>query len=262
MTPAPDSCRYAETGGKELCAATAPSEEFARRYRPRRYFLYVGIVCTAFFLVLGVGSASLAWWNADGSFRHPRLTALIFAVFWSPFILLGVWLSLYAARRRLVFTTTSVESTGAIRRKRLAFDEVTRVKWRRFPGQGSIVLRTTGRRLAIDLGDFSPGERQEIIELTRRLFDEQLQEGWPRFYDCFIERSVAQQKHGRRWCLSTAAGLCACGAFFAYAWRAGRGDPYLTLALANFALALYYLVRAAMVRKAASPEETPGTGRE
>ena len=103
-------------------------------YRPRRYFLYVGIVCTVFFLVMGVGSTCVAYWNVDGSFARPKLAALTFAVFWSAFTLFGVWLLLFYTRSRLVISITSAESTGVFRTTTIVFDNITRVKWRCFPG--------------------------------------------------------------------------------------------------------------------------------
>lgn len=249
---------------------TTPSEasgnslasDGARRYRPRRYYLYLGIVCTLFFLVMGIGSTCVAYWNVDGSFARPKLSALVFAVFWSVWTLLGIWLILCYTRERLVISTTSIESTGVFKRTLLALDHVTRVKWRLFPQHGSIVLRTPDKKLVIELGNYLDSERKELIELTRRMFDYELQENWQRFCDRFIEPpSPARQSRRRLVRVLLAAMLCAFGAFFLYAWAKGLGAQHLALAIANFCVALCYLVPWATAGRATSPGATRGTGR-
>jgi len=244
-----------EAGGNSL------ADDGARRYRPRRYYLYLGIVCTVFFLFMGVGSACVAYWNVDGSFARPKLSALVFGVFWSVWTLLGIWLILCYTRERLVISTTSIEWTGLYKTRLLALDDVTRVKWRLFPQHGSIVLRTPDKRLVIEIGNYLDSERKELILLTRGMFDYELQENWQRFSDRFIQQSPARQNRQRWVLVLLAAMLCAFGVLFLYAWARGLGVQYLALAIANLCVALYYLVCRTTARSRASREGTQGTSR-
>ena len=96
-----------------------------REYHLRKYYLWIGAICTAGFLVFAVGSFIAAWWNIDGSFRHPRATAIGFATFWSCWLVLGVWILLAYFRERLVISMDRVRQSSCFRTRSLRHDEVS-----------------------------------------------------------------------------------------------------------------------------------------
>ena len=57
-------------------------------YRPRRYYLIVGIVGAIFYSTMAIVSVVAAYWNIDGSFARPLLAAIIFGTFWCAMLLL------------------------------------------------------------------------------------------------------------------------------------------------------------------------------
>ncbi|MHB1038596.1 MAG: hypothetical protein ACYC35_29935 [Pirellulales bacterium] len=222
----------------------SPLSDGARRYRPRRYYLYVGLIGTIFFVFMGVGSTCVAYWNVDGSFARPKLAALIFAVFWSMFTLLGIWLLLFYMRSRLIATTRFIERTGLFKTTRLAWDDVTGVKWRRVPQYGSIVLRAQGQKLVIELGEFLDHEREELVEITRRMVDREIHDGWQTFSERFIEQSPEKERRQRRLRVVLAMALCGFGVCFLYLWSAGLGVASPASGIAYLLLGVYLLWRA------------------
>ena len=61
-------------------------------YRARPYFRNVGVTCTVGVLAIGLFSVIAAFFNLDGSFPNPDAAALVLALFWLGWFLLGLWL--------------------------------------------------------------------------------------------------------------------------------------------------------------------------
>ena len=152
-----------------------------RCYRLRRFYLIVGIACTAFFSVVGVVSTLAAWLNIDGSFPNPRQAALIFAVFWSGFVLLGVYLIIAGVRGKLMVDDEHITTVGAFRTSTVRCDNVMQLRWRTYPAGGGVVIRDGQGKIKIELGSYSCVERDELIHWLRERFDASLHEKWEQF---------------------------------------------------------------------------------
>ena len=161
-------------------------------YRIRNSYLAVGVICTAFFVAIGVTSVIVAWWNIDGSFRFPKSTAIGFGIFWSAFTALGVWIILAYYRERLFASNQGIRQRGCIRSRTVMFDEVVSGRWRRYPNGGSLVLRSPDRKIVIYFDNFSPDERIELIQFLRSALDDKRQVNWTDFeLALFSNRAVA-----------------------------------------------------------------------
>lgn len=220
----------------------------SRRYRPRRYYLFVGIGTLVAFVVMGIGSVAAAWWNVDGSFTRPKTAALIFGVFWTGFVLLSLWLLAAYFRERLRLGPSAVTCRGVFRVRRLRLRDVNVVVWRRVPAGGWLVLRTPEKRLKIELDNFTRSELEDIVAYFREAIPASRQKGWEEF-----DAAVRPPREASR--AASARLIFALSAFAAFFGIAGlrRGElGYVLLGLLNaaFAAGLLFLRR----RGPSSPE--------
>lgn len=199
------------------------------RYRPRPYFLYVGLGTLIFFVVMGIGSVVAAWWNVDGSFAHPGSAALIFGLFWSGFALLSLWLLATYFRERLRLGPTAVTSRGVCRVRRLKSGDVDRLVWRRYPAGGSVVLRSSEKRLKIELSNFTRAEREEIVAYFREAIPTARQAGWEKF----VASVRTPRKPSRGAELLSIFALSAFAAFFVIAGLRRGETGYILLGMLN-----------------------------
>jgi hypothetical protein len=212
-----------------MSAVAAPADSrLGKEYRLPRYYFWLGIVCTAFFLVMGVGSIWVALANPDGSFRHPEVAAAIFAVFWGLFTLLGVFLVRAYLVERLVVWEDRVRVVGSVRTREARFAEVTRAVWRVFshPG-GSIVLYGPGGKAVIYFGNYG-GHGAGLREFFRRAIPEAVQERWERHAELNgppPPEKVEKARRARKWVYGflavSGAGLLAVGLWDPF------GDPVM-----------------------------------
>lgn len=175
----------------------------SRRYRLRRYYLIIGIVSTVSYLSMGVVSSCAAYWNIDGSFARPKLAASIFAVFWSCFTLLGVWLIVAYVRFRLYITDNRVSEVGLIGSATIDINDANQVVWRLIPRGGSVVVRSFDAKIKIGFDNYTPKERDELIAYCREQFRPEIQEGWLQFVERFLEPSLEHERHSRVAVLAT-----------------------------------------------------------
>ena len=159
-----------------------PSDETVC-YRLGRKYLFIGVICTILFMVMGVWSVSAAYWNVDGSFPNPTLHALVYAVFWSAFTGLGLWIIVAYIRERLSVSTSGVTQQACVFRRQMQFADVRQVMWKGIPAAGRIQLRSDYSRITIHLGNFTTKERSALIETFRQVFTEDVQVGWSQFYE-------------------------------------------------------------------------------
>ena len=150
-------------------------------FRPRRYYLIVGIVCAVFFAGIGVASTIAAYTNVDGSFARPTLCAFIFGGFWSGWTLLAGYLIAAYFRERLLLTEEIIVQRGTFRWRTISVADVVRIQWRTLPKGGSLVVRTHLQKIKINLDDFTKEKREEIMLFFREKFDAAIQENQLRF---------------------------------------------------------------------------------
>ena len=101
---------------------------------------------------------------------------------WLAFTALCTWFVLACHRHRLVISGEQIESVGVLRRKTLRLPEITSVKW------GGPVLTSPTMKIAIDVGDYEPEERRQIIRFIRESIPPHLQTGWDPFYVRSVKR--------------------------------------------------------------------------
>lgn len=152
-----------------------------RCYRLRRSLLFAGVACTGCFLAFGLLSSLTALWNVDGSFARPAQAALFFGLFWSAWVLLGVYITAAAVRERLYVSPRRIEKVGCLRTRTMQLEDVSSAQWRQIPRQGSLVLRGRNGKLTLEFGNYGTADRRELIARLRDYLDEHLQEGWAEF---------------------------------------------------------------------------------
>ncbi len=163
-------------------------------YRMRPYLRNVGVLCTIFFAIVGIGTTAVAYFNIDGSFARPELAAYFFGLFWSTFTLLGLWLLLAYSRYRLYIRGLSIRQVGVLTESTIDLRLVQELKWRRFPQGGSVAISATSGVMKIDLGNLCISDRDQLITFLRASVDDSRQIGWTRFEEQFSDTPVKRQK--------------------------------------------------------------------
>lgn len=216
----------------------------ARCYRPRRYYLLVGVVYTVVFAAMGIVSMVVALWNVDGSIARPKLAALIVGTFWSGFTLLGVWIIVAYLRERLVIGEAVIVQRGICRTRALALPDVRQITWRARPVGGSVVVRTPSETATIYLHNFTLAEREELIRFFHEAFAAEIHENWSRFEEV-VQRSSGPGKRASRGVKITVVALLMFHAVvFTYCWFVGLGTQYLIVGAVNAAGAVVIAGRA------------------
>lgn len=226
----------------------------ARCFRLRRYYLVVGLLGAAFFSVMGVASTIAAYWNIDGSFPRPRLSALIFGLCGSGFLLLSVSLILAYFRERLFLTGKTIIQMGIIRTRAIDYAQVIHVKWRCWPVGGSIVVRTHFEKATIWLDNFTTKEREEIARFFRETFAHENQDNWPRFEDFTHRASSSQKRTSRNEILFTTLVFACFAGVFIYVGFIGLGIHFLIIGVINTVASFYCLWRLHTYKE---PSRTP-----
>ena len=225
-------------------------------YRPRRYYLIVGIVGVVFFSAAAIISTYVAYWNIDGSFARPVLAAVIFGSFWSLFTLLSVWVVLAYYRECLTLDEGQITQQGIIRSKLMHIDDVTHIKWRRIPQGGSIVIRTLTDRLKIYFDNFTVEERRELISFLHGIIAPNIQEGWSQFEECHLKIQQQPIQKSRSAAVVCALLLFSFAGIFNYCWVAGLGSKWLFIGAVNALGGLWCLWRICTFRNHASNEKS------
>lgn len=213
-------------------------------YRIRRQYLILGIACLAFFLAAGIGSVCAAYWNVDGSFGRPKLTALFFGVFWSCWVLLATWIIVAYYRERLFVTPQAITQHGCVGKNSINIPDVIRITWKRFPHGGSVIVRSRVSRIKIHFDNFSGNEQEQLIAYLRDLVSAESQEGWTRFAEARIQPASDWTPKKSR----AVATICALLLFFLagiviYCWLAGLGVQWLIVGVLSAAGGVWYVWR-------------------
>ncbi len=212
-------------------------------YRPRRYYLVVGIAGAIFFSTMAIASVVAAYWNIDGSFARPLLAANIFGVFWSAMLLLSVWVLLAYFRERLVVDRTTITQHGILRSKSLRIADATEIKWRRIPQGGSIIIRTANRKIKIYFDNFTTNQRDELISFLHDTFAPDIQQGWSLFAEAQMPPGPRRHQSSRATAAVCALLLFAIGGIFAYCWSVGLGPKWLVIGIGNALAGFWYIWR-------------------
>ena len=171
-------------------------------YGRRRFYLVAGALCTLFFVAMGVGSSAAAYWNVDGSFRYPKLCALVFALVWSWATSLGVAMLLAYFRERLVLGPTAVTQHGVFRTTTARIPEIQQIKWRLL-GRGRVVISTRQAKMKVRLDNFTFPEEREIIAFFHESFAPEIQLDWPRFEEHRRQFAVERPAPSRSYRVTT-----------------------------------------------------------
>jgi hypothetical protein len=182
--------------------AAPAASRLGQEYRLPRSYYWLGLGCAASFALMGVVSAWAAWTNIDGSFRHPKETAVFFLVFWGAFTLLGLFLVRAYLVERLLVWEDRVKAIGSFRTREVMFTEVERVKWRLWgnPG-GSVVLYGPGVRLVIWFANYGSVHSERLRDFFRAAIPVERQEAWERYDETFTPTPAKWEraKKARRW---------------------------------------------------------------
>lgn len=226
-------------------------------YRCDRRFLWLGITCTAIFMIFGVGSFSIAYWNIDGSFSKPKESASLFVLLWFGWVLLGAWITTSALRSHLSLTDESIVQTTSFRVKTARWRDFMRARWRLHPEGGSVVLRATGCRMVVEFGMFPQTCRPDIIGQIHRRILPAIQENWDGFEKRWMQTPprIPDRRISRQ--VVSGMALLAAAGFFLFLWAAGYGTPHLYLCAVNV-LAATWNIRSARRSRAAHLANSAG----
>ncbi|WP_278467133.1 hypothetical protein [Gimesia maris] len=224
-------------------------------YRLRRDYLYLGIVGSILCLIFGTGFSLAAFWNLDGSFRYPVPTAIFIVVFFSFFMLLGIWIILAYYRERLEILRDALIKHDVFHVTEIAFDEITQLQW--FSMSGAILVESRFQKFKIHIDNFQKAEQIEITECLRNSIEYDLQEGWDKYRrlkSSLFETAEQPVKPVRL--LPVILVLNFAGVFF-IAWWYGRGVHYLVVSLINLVVAIRWFSRFSKERLKTSSSVEP-----
>lgn len=199
----------------------------------------MGVICTVFFSLIGLWSVWVALDNSDGSFRNPLLAATIFGVFWSCFLLLGLYILLISRNYRLVVDNATINQTGAFSTRRIVIPEILFAKWRNWPSGYSVKLESRDSSMAIELGTIQPEYRDWLIDFLRSTIPETSQINWENFLlnpECKTKRKAMPP-------LQRAMIFYGFAVTFVAAWVFGLGVVNLLAAIVNTGFATFLLIR-------------------
>jgi hypothetical protein len=149
-------------------------------FRPKRSLFYLGLIGFVFFSLADVLSIAVAVSEARPDRRV--LAAMFFGACWTPFVLLSLYLLIASLRERLSILGSTVESEGVLTRKRIALDEVTDARWRRYGKAGRLVLRSAWTKVAIDFDTYETPDRRRLILFLREMLPTTIQQGWDTYW--------------------------------------------------------------------------------
>jgi hypothetical protein len=168
-------------------------------FRYRRLCWHVGLVGLVLFgLMTGAGIA-LSLSNADGSFRHPVLFAIVSGCVFGSCWMLSLYLLIAYRRARLGVSKATIRHDGVFRSKTMPFAEVTRAVWRGWPRGGSLVLYSSCDRLVVHFGNYA--NAVELAERLRATLPAEVQERYQRFESACVAASAAfnRRRYREQW---------------------------------------------------------------
>ena len=210
-------------------------------YRMSSWYRNVGVVCTILFTLIGLGSTLAAYFNVDDSFPQPELAAVGFAVFWSAFVLLSIWLIVCYYKYRLFTNAHALHEVRVMSMQDLDLTLVENLYWRRFPVGGSVRLTSAFGNVKIELGHFPTSDRERLVQFFRNGVEHSKQSGWPEFSRQF-EHAGAPPERAHRDSIRRAIVFFLLAIGFLIAWIAGLGVLHLALSFTNAILGAWVLL--------------------
>lgn len=208
-------------------------------FKARSYFKLVGAICTVLFSLIGLWSVWVALDNSDGSFKNPLLAATVFGVFWSCFLLLGLYILLISRNYRLVVDNATIDQTGAFSTCRIVIPDILSAKWRNWPSGYSVKLESRDSSMAIEFGTIQPEYRDWLVDFLRSAIPETSQVNWENFQlnpECKHKFKAASP-------LQRAMVFYGLAMSFVVAWICGLGVLNLLAAIVNAGYATFLLSR-------------------
>ncbi len=188
---------------------------------------------------MGVFSVWSALANSDGSFKNPKIAATIFGVFWSGFVLLGVYLLVFSRNYKLVVDASTINQSGAFSTRRIVISEIESAIWRNRPAGYSIKLRCRVCCMSIEFGTIDSCSRDWLIDFLRATIPKPKQLNWESFLlnrDCKTNPTATPPFQRAMLFNATAVSFVA-------AWILGLGTINLLGALLNSGFATFLLIR-------------------
>ena len=145
----------------------------------------IALTCLPCFAAIGLGSVSLAWINPGGNIPNPGLAAAFFGAFWGFWVLLSGYVLLLYRQYSLSIDGKRIRQVGVFSDRTFFCQNVSEIKWKRYPAGGTIWLSDQSSKLKIDLGNSTKEDRKEIIDRMRGLIAHDLQVGWEEFCQHF-----------------------------------------------------------------------------
>ena len=201
-------------------------------YRP------VAIVGLVFFSAMGIASVWTAAVNPDNSFPNPVLAAILFALLYGAFFLLGMYLLLFSSRYELIVDNDTISQTGVFTQKSTAISNIQSARWRNWPNGGSLRLHSIGTRISIEFQAVEREDRDKLIQYLRSAVAAEKQTNWDSFFlnpdNITQQQSSSPIRHG-----SAAVIFYAQALVFVGLWVWGLGAKHLPIAALNAGFATY-----------------------
>lgn len=212
-----------------------PDNTWTHSFRARRDFRNVGLA--NILLMGGMTCFSIwAWINQppNDPVNMPGVISLFIA-----FTSLGIWLLLFYFRYRLYVNDAGLLQVGVIVRKQIRFESVKELKWRRWPGRGSVKLSELACSVSIGLDNVSVDDRERVITLLRSSVSESKQTGWAKFEKQY-QVKPKQLAVSRRVGYFLVALLFAHAIGFCICWLFGFGLQFLLIGIVNAVAGAWY----------------------
>lgn len=138
------------------------------------------MVFVPFFVVILVLNFTVAYWNVDGSFPNPRLWALGSAVFWGSWLMVAIINLWHCLCFRIRVTEHHITYVGTFGVSQIPVAGLS-LRWRSFPGWGSVHLCRGLGRIKIDFGMLEFAEREPLAIWLNQTVPPDAQTNWKEF---------------------------------------------------------------------------------
>ncbi len=212
-------------------------------FRPRRYYLILGVTCAIGSGVFGSAFVYAAAANIGGSVPHPIRTAVLFGVFWGAWFIASLWLIAEYFREQLRIESGAITQDGVLLRRSVPIAEIRKLEWHVRPLGHVAVIHYPAGRMNVYLENFTANERTLLIELLRQIVPEQQQDNWDAFNKSLQPGFHRPQKRFRSTGIVCQIAFFTIGAAFILFWYNNGGNAFLLAGAANIAVSIWYLIR-------------------
>ena len=206
-------------------------QDDTRCYQWEQRYFSVGVLCVICGGILGIFATLTAVFERNGP--EPELIVIVIGSFiCGGFIVLGLFLMIFNVRERQLLSPAGIFTQGFIERQMIRSTDVTRVKWCVFSSRSVLISGFTGE-IAVGIGNFRRCEQDEIIEMLRNLFPEEIQENWQAYSERETHRKewearLQEPEHpSQKKAMACALIFFIVGAVFAFVGHRIMGTPAL-----------------------------------